>query len=1254
MDENLNFITFNVNGLGQKQKRQSVFRRLLKYKSVILLQETHSTSDVEKQWRDEWGGIIEFSHGTSNSKGIAILFPPGLDFTITSIDRDDDGRILILKVSIERKEFTIVNVYAPVQSQPKQQLEFINILKQKIEALNCETCLFGGDFNFYISPELDKLDSMSISNNNESYRQEIIQMLDTLDMVDAYRILYPHTRRYTWHARGLSSRLDYWFISEELLNITKNVDIKPGVFSDHSMVVLEIGNNNTEPGKGFWKFNSSLLNDKEYVHQIKAVIAQYDDHYDYLENKCLKWELIKSEIRSFTVPYCVKKKKEKNDYKKNLEERLEQLLPELDKNDENKKHEFYVTKAELESIEKNECMGVILRSKCKYVEYGEKNTSFFLGLEKRNFSNKTITQIKVGPSTITGKNNILQAQHDFYKDLYNEKLNDNNQHYNDAFEFMTKDIQYPTVSDEDREILDGSFTEKEILNSVKSLKRSKSPGSDGLTSEFYQFFWIDIKNILANCIHYAFKTGELSIEQKRGILTLIPKKDKDRLFLKNWRPITLLNTDYKIIATVLANRLKKVLPYVIDEDQTGYIKGRFIGQNIRIIEDVLYFTKNQKLPGIILTIDFEKAFDSINWKFIQKSLHLFNFGPQFCKWVSIMYTNITSTVINNGNICQWFYPSRGIRQGCPLSAYLYIIAAELLACKIRQDHSICGIKIGDRYIKISQLADDTTCILDGLKSLKNLLHTFKVFSICSGLKINVNKTNAKYIGTLEGADYFPHGLSWIKDNVTTLGITFTTCENDNYMLNFKPRIICLENTLRIWRQRNLSLKGKITVINTLALSPLIYVASVINTPKRVIDEVDLIITRFFWNSDWPKIAKNVIIQTIRDGGLKFPDFESKVKALKLSWVQRFMTQSDGNWKLIPKFYYKCTDTCVFFCSKRNAIDYNNIPEFYKSCFNLWSKLHAIQPNSREMVINEVLWNNKYITIDNKSYIFENWQKSGIVRIADILKNDGSFMSHTEIETTYHVKTNFLQVLQIRHSIPLHWRNMLSCNVTDEQPLSVINKVQVIDKMVNIDKLRCNVFYWIFVSQKQKEPHCKMKWTEFFPLFQKAEIGVWPRIFENPFIITRETKLQSFQYRLIHRIIPCNKYLFNITVKHTSTCSFCENEDNLLHYFLYCQNTDLFWKCFFNWWHGITGINICETMDEHILFGYPGTSDVEKILNYCVLLAKWFIYCKKLNGKNNLDLYEYLIMLKERLQIEKMICLKNNQSFDLWNSIYEQL
>ena len=138
-------------------------------------------------------------------------------------------------------------------------------------------------------------------------------------------------------------------------------------------------------------------------------------------------------------------------------------------------------------------MGVILWSKCKYIEDGEKNTKFFLGLEKRNFTNKVISQLKVGSSVITDKDKILQAQYNFYQDLYTEKLNITSESYNVAMNFITKDVHYEVVSDEDKKILDQIITEKEILDSVKSLKKSKSPGSDGFTTEFYQFFGIDIK-----------------------------------------------------------------------------------------------------------------------------------------------------------------------------------------------------------------------------------------------------------------------------------------------------------------------------------------------------------------------------------------------------------------------------------------------------------------------------------------------------------------------------------------------------------------------------------------------------------------------------------------------------------------------------------------------------------------------------------------------------------------------------------------
>ena len=118
----------------------------------------------------------------------------------------------------------------------------------------------------------------------------------------------------------------------------------------------------------------------------------------------------------------------------------------------------------------------------------------------------------------------------------------------------------------------------------------KSPGTDGLPAEFYKVFWNNISDLLLNAINYGYENGQLSISQRRGIIRLIPKKDSDPHFIKNWRPITLLNSDYTISAKAIANRMKKTLPNVINEDQTGFIKGRFIGENIKLIDHLIKFT----------------------------------------------------------------------------------------------------------------------------------------------------------------------------------------------------------------------------------------------------------------------------------------------------------------------------------------------------------------------------------------------------------------------------------------------------------------------------------------------------------------------------------------------------------------------------------------------------------------------------------------------------------------------------------------
>ena len=183
---------------------------------------------------------------------------------------------------------------------------------------------------------------------------------------------------------------------------------------------------------------------------------------------------------------------------------------------------------------------------------------------------------------ISEPSEILKYEEEFYKSLYSNNKEENIIEKEAAATYF-KDETIPKISETDKQSCELDIALQELGIALKELKNGKSPGSDGFTTDFYKFFWIDIKNLVLESINHAKDIGKLSIDQRRGIINLIPKKDKDPRFLKNWRPISLLNTDYKIITKVLASRIKKVLPTVISPDQVAYRKNRFIGQNIRTI-----------------------------------------------------------------------------------------------------------------------------------------------------------------------------------------------------------------------------------------------------------------------------------------------------------------------------------------------------------------------------------------------------------------------------------------------------------------------------------------------------------------------------------------------------------------------------------------------------------------------------------------------------------------------------------------------
>ena len=257
----------------------------------------------------------------------------------------------------------------------------------------------------------------------------------------------------------------------------------------------------------------------------------------------------------------------------------------------------------------------------------------------------------------------------------------------------------------------------------------------------------------------------------------------------------LLNLDYKIVSKVIANRIERFLPRLIHPDQTGFVKGRYIGQNIRLINDIMEQTKLQNIPGILLLLDFRKAFDTIEWSFIQNTLNLLNFGEGIKRWVSTFYTSPESAVLNNGFSTNYFQLSRGVRQGCPLSPFLFILGAEILACKIRQNKEIQGIKVFNSEAKISQFADDTSLICNSCDSTKKAIEVVDAFGNVSGLRLNPTKTKALWLGPWREKEEKPFGFKWPKEPVRALGIFISYDERQNNKKNFLVKIDKLASKL---------------------------------------------------------------------------------------------------------------------------------------------------------------------------------------------------------------------------------------------------------------------------------------------------------------------------------------------------------------------------------------------------------------------------------------------------------------------------
>jgi hypothetical protein len=362
-------------------------------------------------------------------------------------------------------------------------------------------------------------------------------------------------RGFTWrrlNPNRKQSRLDYFLISSSLANFATNSSIVPGYRSDHSGISLTLQFSKNDRGKGYWKFNNSLLKDENYISLFKTVLNNLvnlhkinqnvnNDSYENIIldiNDQLFLETFLVTLRGETIKFSSHKKKMEQLEENKLEKEIITLENNISKNletvHESILEELHKKKTDLYTLRKKVIEGVMLRSKCRYENLGEKPTKYFLQLEKRNFTNKTITKlIDENNTEYTHTKDILNYQMSYYAKLFQTDLEVSEEPIDNII-----GANENALSEIECNSLEGEITLDELKEALNNMKNDKSPGLDGYTAEFFKFFWVHLSHFILKSLNYAYRNGCLSVTQTQGVITCLPKPNKNRMFFKK------LETDF--------------------------------------------------------------------------------------------------------------------------------------------------------------------------------------------------------------------------------------------------------------------------------------------------------------------------------------------------------------------------------------------------------------------------------------------------------------------------------------------------------------------------------------------------------------------------------------------------------------------------------------------------------------------------------------------------------------------------------------
>jgi len=960
----LRFLSHNVNSMRGAGRRRVLFGTLMdEGYDVVALQETHQAADRLEppaggagssegdEWAREgagptrpWPGTAFWAPWVHGQRGVALLFSERAvqDLEPRFLTADPQGRYISVTCTFDGQPFTVTSVYAPCTPEGRCAFFTQSLLPQLDPS---HTHLAGGDFNCIADPFRDQTRPQPPplpggaaqppppQRRCVGYVGGLQAIEDALGLVDCWRELHPEEASggFTHGSPGSMARLDRWLASPSVQAWVGDAGVVHGLPGDHLGVALTlVARKSAARGPGMWRLTPWVCSDPDFRSFMEAHIPGFwQDHPAAEGTHRQRWEHFKVWVRDLSQSFTIARARQVKAASRALLVAVEEaytavcMAPHCPL----RFVAWQLAKAALTALRETQAEEAAAKAGFLLEHLGERPTAWFHRLHKQRQASTTITHITPPGETVAvplaapgGKAAAEAAFTSYFSaaapgGMFAERpvVLESQDRLLDALDTR--------LSDEQQAICDADISRDELQAALLGTDNNKSPGSDGLPYEFYRAFWHLVGQPLLQCFQEAFAAPEansLAPSQRVGIITLLFKgNEQPRDQPASYRPITLLNTDYKIMARALACRWGPAADAVVDQTQTAFIPNRWIGDNVLAHLEEVDFCHLCQVQGVVLFIDSAKAYDRLDVGWLLRCLESFGFGPNARRWVSLLHSGRRACVRFNGWRTAPFPISSGVAQGSPLSPLLYVLAAQPLAAHLRglavMGH-LRGIPFPDGSCAplSHQHADDLTVHVSTLVDAQVVMQgPIRLFCEASGAEVHAGKARGLHLGVprpFVGVDVGT-GIRFVgpDEPIRHLGVLLGSDVEACRAALYDTLAARLERRVASWATASLSLFGRAYVARQCMASIFTYHATFVPPPPTFLTRAaDLFATfvqmgvRADPGRIGGKLYPNRAVSALpwEQGGMRFPDVHGIVIALQSSVISRLLRPQQAAWKLM--------------------------------------------------------------------------------------------------------------------------------------------------------------------------------------------------------------------------------------------------------------------------------------------------------------------------------------------------------------------